>query len=81
MQACVLLLMPYLFIFFRSRLWGTISNAFEKSMMIISSWDLLFRDLDRSCVVSINWVSAECFCRSHVVCQIQMSVGQEGPLC
>ena len=28
--------------------------------MIMSIYDLLFRDLDRSCVVSINWVSVEC---------------------
>ena len=35
------------------------SNAFEKSIMIMSICDLLFRDLDRSCVVSINWISVE----------------------
>ena len=45
----VLLLMPYLFSLFRRRLWGTVSNAFEKSIMIKSTCDLLFRDLDRSC--------------------------------
>ena len=27
--------------------------------MIMSTCDLLFRDLDRSCVVSINWISVE----------------------
>ena len=51
--------MPYLFSLFRSWLWGTVSNAFEKSIMIMSTCDLLFRDLDRSCVVSIKWVSVE----------------------
>ena len=59
-QACVLLMMLYLYRLFRSRLWGTVSNAFEKSTMIMSTCDLIFRDLDRSCVVSINWVSVEC---------------------
>ena len=52
-----LLLMSYIFSLSMSRLWGTVSNAFEKSIMIMSTCDLLFRDLDRSCVVSINWVS------------------------
>ena len=58
-QACVLLLMPYLFNLFRCRLCGTVSNAFEKYIMIMSNCDLLFRDLDRSCVMSINWISVE----------------------
>ena len=50
--------------------------------MIMSICDLLFRDLDRSCVVSINWVSVECLLYgSHVVCQTKLSVGQGGPLC
>ena len=31
--------------------------------MIMSICDLLFRDFDRSCVVSINWVSVECLLR------------------
>ena len=53
-QVCVLLWMPYLFNLFRSRLWGTVSNAFEKSIIIMSVWDLLFKKLARSCVVSIN---------------------------
>ena len=30
--------------------------------MIMSTCDLLFRDLDRSCVVSINWVSVQIMC-------------------
>ena len=38
-------------------------DAFEISIMIMSICDLLFRDLDRSCVVSINWVSVECLLR------------------
>ena len=42
---------------------GTVSNAFEKSIMIMSTYDLLFRDFGRSCVVSINWVSVECLLR------------------
>ena len=54
-QACVLLLMPYLFSLFRSRLWGTVSNAFEEPIMIMCTYDLLYRDFDRSRVVSINW--------------------------
>ena len=53
-QVCVLLWMPYLFNLSRSRLWGTVSNAFEKSIIIMSAWDLLFKELARSCVVSIN---------------------------
>ena len=59
----MLLLMPYFFSLFRSRLWGTVSNAFEKSIMIMSTCDLLFRELDRSCVVTINLVSVECLLR------------------
>ena len=39
------------------------SNAFAKSIMIMFICNLLFRDLDRSCVVSINWVSVECLLR------------------
>ena len=35
------------------------SNALEKSIIIMCTCDLLFRDLDRSCVVSINWISVE----------------------
>ena len=35
--------------------------------MIMSTCDLLFRDLDRSCVVSINWVSVECLLRNGMV--------------
>ena len=62
-QVCVLLWMPYLFNLFRSRLWGTVSNAFEKSIIIMSVWDLLFKELARSCVVSINCDSVECFLR------------------
>ena len=62
-QACVLLLLPYFFSLFRSRLWGTVWNASGKSIMIMSTCDLLFRYLDRSCIVSINWVSVECLLR------------------
>ena len=54
-QACVLLLIPYLFSLFRSRLWGIVSNAFEKSIMIMSTCHLLFSDLDRSCVVTCEY--------------------------
>ena len=43
-----------MFNLFRSRLWGTVSNAFEKSIIIMSVWDLLFKELARSCVVSIS---------------------------
>ena len=60
---------------------GTASNAFGKSIMIMSTCDILFRDLDRSCVVSTNWVSAECLLDHHSVCQIKPSGGQDGPLC
>ena len=31
--------------------------------MIMPTCDLLFRDFDRSSVVSINWVSVECLLR------------------
>ena len=41
----------------------TVSNAFEKSIMIMSTCDILFRDLDRSCVI-INWVSV-CLLQKH----------------
>ena len=40
--------MPYFFSLFRSWLWRTVLNAFEKSIMIMSTCDLLFRDFDRS---------------------------------
>ena len=53
-QVCVSLWMPYLFNLFRSRLWGTVSNAFAKSIIIMSMWDLLFKELARSCVASIS---------------------------
>ena len=43
-QAYVLLLMPNFFSLFMRQVWGIVSNAFEKSIMIMSTCDLLFRD-------------------------------------
>ena len=43
-QACVLLLMPNFLSLFMRQVWGIVSNAFEKSVMIMSTCDLLFRD-------------------------------------
>ena len=40
-----------------------VSNDFEESIMTMSTCDLLCRDFDRSCVMSINWVSVECLLR------------------
>ena len=57
------------------------SNALDKSIMIMSICDLLFRDLDRSCVVSINWVSVECLLRKPCCLSDKLSAGQGGPLC
>ena len=41
--------MPYLSNLFRSMLCGTVSNAFEKSSIIISTCNLLLSDWARSC--------------------------------
>ena len=56
--------MPYLFNLFRSLLCGTVSNAFEKSIIIISTCNLLLTDLARSCVVIISCDSVECLLRN-----------------
>ena len=59
------------------------SNAFEKSIMIMSACDLLFRDLDRSCIVSINWISVEfllrkpCCLSDKIVCWSSVHVCSE----
>ena len=42
-----------LFNLFKSLLCGTLSNAFEKSIIIISTCNLLLRDWARSCAVII----------------------------
>ena len=47
--------------------------------MIMATCDLLFRDLDRSCV--LTGFQSSVYCGSHVVCQIKLSVGQDDPLC
>ena len=39
------------------------SNAFQKSIIIMSVWDLLFKELARLCVVSISCDSVECLLR------------------
>ena len=36
---------------------GSVSDTSQKSIMIMSTCGLLFRDFDRSRIVSINWVS------------------------
>ena len=43
--------MQYLFNLFRSMLCGTVSNALNKSIIIISTYNLLLSDWARSCVV------------------------------
>ena len=64
-----------LFSLFKSQLWGTVLNAFEKSIMIMSTCDLVFIKFARSCVVLTGFLS------NDVVCQIRLSIGQDGPFC
>ena len=55
--------MPYLFNLFRGVLCGTVSNAFEKSIIIISTCNLLLSDWARSYVVIISCDFVECLLR------------------
>ena len=52
-----------MFNLFRSLLCGTVSNAFEKSIIIISTCNFYLSDRTTSCVVIISCDSVECLPR------------------